>query len=192
MLPFSATAAYVFVLFICYGFIGFIVEGAFVWTEKKLGLPHCPSRKFLKILPLRPIYGFGALLLLGAGQIFLLPGDGILITYLLSFAVLTVLELVTGKLLKLVYGENPLWKYRPDSSLFPFDEQICLENSLLFGLGGVVIIYLLQPFLNHLLLGHDLRFVALILLILCGLDLGRTVIDDDKLSKRLEQLGRFS
>jgi uncharacterized membrane protein len=103
----------------------------------------------------------------------------------MSFALLTGLELGAGEFFKLIYGENPLWKYSPQTSLLPFDGQICWENSLLFGFGGLVIIYILQPFFQHLLAGHDLRLIAFALLVFCSLDLLYSTINNQKFNKRI-------
>ena len=100
------------------------------------------------------IYGFGALLLLFtltglkkkriyAGKILITP----FLVFLGIVAVTTVTELIGSYLMEWLTGDW-MWDYRRFS--FDFQGRIALNPSLRFGAGGMIILYLFQPFFERL------------------------------------------
>ena len=98
------------------------------------------------------IYGFGALLIiltlsrlkkknLSAGKLSVTP----LLVFLGIVAVTTVTELVGSYLMEWVSGEW-MWDYTRFSC--NFQGRIALNPSIRFGIGGMIILYLLQPILE--------------------------------------------
>ena len=65
--------------------------------------------------------------------------------FILSMAVLTVMEYVTFVLLKKIYGVK-LWDY--SDMKFNINEKVCLEFSVIWGILGVIYIKLVLPILT--------------------------------------------
>lgn len=140
-----------FIYFLFYSMIGWIYEvllGIFVF---KLGFVN---RGFL-FGPYCPVYGFGALLFIVllqkkkdkkvmVGKVDIMP----LITFLLIIAITTAVELLTSYAMELLMGEW-LWDYREYA--FNFEGRIAPETSLRFGIGGMVILYILHPWLKRVI-----------------------------------------
>ena len=130
----------VVLLLIIYSFLGWIVE----CTYCVLGTGVWINRGFL-YGPFIPIYGFGAVLVLGA--INYLPNN-IFIIFLGSIIITSILEYLTSYLMELFFHTR-WWDY----SELPFNlnGRICLLNSLLFGVAFVVVYYLINPQIMKLL-----------------------------------------
>ena len=102
--------------------------------------------------PYLPVYGVGALLILGClgrlknrplrvGRVNLMPA----VVFLAVVALTTVVELIASYLLEWTTG-GWLWDYTRYA--IQWQGRICLSASLRFGVGGMVILYLLQPLLE--------------------------------------------
>ena len=102
--------------------------------------------------PYLPVYGVGALLILGClrgltkkplrvGRVNLMPA----VVFLAVVALTTVVELIASYLLEWMTG-GWLWDYTRYA--IQWQGRICLSASLRFGVGGMVILYLLQPLLE--------------------------------------------
>lgn len=101
------------------------------------------TRKFRKggffIGPYRPVYGFGAIILL----IYVLPlKENPFLVFIVSVAITTILEYFTGWLLENLFHKR-WWDY--SSKKFQIKGRICLLNSTLFGLLGLFMVYVMQP-----------------------------------------------
>lgn len=95
------------------------------------------ERGFLQ-LPLCPIYGFGAVILLGLfGRI-----KHVLPIFLAGMIVTTFIELITSYILEYIFHME-LWTYRhwPHN----FQGRIALGSSILFGVFTVLLIKLIDP-----------------------------------------------
>ena len=101
--------------------------------------------------PYLPVYGVGALLILGClgrlknrplrvGRVNLMPA----VVFLAVVALTTVVELIASYLLEWTTGW--LWDYT--RYRIQWQGRICLSASLRFGVGGMVILYGLQPLLE--------------------------------------------
>lgn len=125
--------------FSIYAVVGWCVEVCFctVNTGKFV------NRGFLNG-PVCPIYGFGMVTIL----ILLLPlQDNILLLFAGSVVLTSALELVTGFVLKKMFHTS-WWDY----SDVPFNigGYICLKFSLAWGLGGVIVVRVIHPFVAML------------------------------------------
>ena len=102
--------------------------------------------------PYLPVYGVGALLILGClrgltkkplrvGRVNLMPA----VVFLAVVALTTVVELIASYLLEWTTGG---WLLDYTRYAIQWQGRICLSASLRFGVGGMIILYLLQPLLE--------------------------------------------
>ena len=129
---------YWFVLFLLYSIIGYIVEiiNVTIMTRKPVW-----NRGFL-IGPYLPIYGVGSLFLayfLGKYENDLVALFVIGTFFFMFFEYFT--SLVMEKLFKLRWWDYSEYK-------FNLNGRVCLLNSVLFGIGGIIVIKVLNPFLT--------------------------------------------
>ena len=135
---------YAFSLFLLYlavySFLGWIAEVTYVFATTR----QLQNRGFLTG-PFVPIYGVGAILLL----LLVLPYvNNPFLVFLASVAITSALEFFTHLVLDKVFHIK-LWDYsdRP----FNLQGRICLQNSLLFGGLGLLLLYVIHPFAAMLL-----------------------------------------
>ena len=131
----------VFLIFIIFSFVGWISEVLYVgiFFEHKF-----VNRGFLHG-PLCPIYGFGGL------SILLLPPE-LYTTWVRLFCASmlfgTVVEYISSWILEKLFHTR-WWDY--SRYKFNIHGRVCLLNSLLFGVLGLVIIHFVQPFVMKFL-----------------------------------------
>lgn len=121
-------------LFFIYSFLGWCIETVnVILKEKKI-----VNRGFLNG-PFCMLYGFGAVVITMT-----LSGlrDKLLFLFLGSMIYATVLELFGGKLLEVMYKAR-WWDY--SKRKFNFDGYICLANSILWGVLGIILVKWLNP-----------------------------------------------
>lgn len=126
--------------FAAYAFLGWVLEllSALV-IERRLRNPGFLTG------PVVPIYGFGAMAIV----LFIEPFvDNPFLVFLASIAVTTVLEYLTHVLLERLLHIR-LWDY--SARRLNLHGRICAENSLLFGVLALLVVYVLQPTLASLL-----------------------------------------
>lgn len=139
--PLVIQLAYYFLLFILYSFGGWIVEC--IWTyfmKRKL-----ENRGFL-FGPICPIYGVGSLICV------LLIGPLHLswpLEFLLMVVLCDIIEYITSVVLEKIYNVR-WWDYTTESKLH-LNGRISIETSIGFGVGGIFILHLIQPFFSNLL-----------------------------------------
>ena len=123
-----------------YSFLGWIVEVLYVFaTTQKL-----ENRGFLTG-PFLPIYGVGAVLLV----LLVLPYvKNPFLVFLASFVITTVLEFVTHLALDKIFHIR-LWDY--SDKPVNIHGRVCLQNSLMFGVLGLLLIYVLHPLASGLI-----------------------------------------
>ena len=132
--------SYIFLQFIIYSFIGYLAEVIYCSSmQKKL-----VNRGFL-FGPICPIYGIGSVL-----AIYSLGGfkDNPILVFILGIFITSTLEYYTSYIFEKIF-HNKWWdySYRKDN----INGRICLGNSIYFGLGILVVIYLLNPSLDGIL-----------------------------------------
>lgn len=149
-------------LFLIYSFIGWIVEvSAFLIQDHKF-----VNRGFL-IGPVVPIYGTGGILitiLLTKYQ-----SDPIVL-FCMAVVVCSILEYLTSYIMEKIF-KTRWWDY--SNKKFNINGRICLSNLILFGIMGLVMVYLINPFLINILNKIDpilLKCVVSILMVLFVID----------------------
>ena len=126
--------------FFCYAVIGYIVEVLYCsFFEKRL-----VNRGFLHG-PYLPIYGFGSLIIL---LLFQYKSPHPLLVFVLTFILTSMLEYVTSYLLERLFNAK-LWDY--STYRFNLHGRVCLLNSTLFGLLGLLVIYGIHPFVSEVM-----------------------------------------
>ncbi|MDR0463430.1 MAG: putative ABC transporter permease [Pseudomonadales bacterium] len=158
-----------FFYFFAYSFIGFVVQSSYMKIMLLRGY-LVEVQTFLRVLPLLPIFGFGAVGIILFFDKFKSLKKYPPLVYLVTTLICFVVEFGGGQLIKVFSpdGKNHLWDY--SHSRFNLDGQVCLENTLLFGVGGLVIVYLVQPQLEKLTQKFNLNKVSIVLFIIFMLD----------------------
>lgn len=131
-----------FLLFFIYSFLGYIVESISVsLMEKKVVW----NRGFL-VGPYIPIFGTGAMTMILTLQKY---KDDIVALFIMSMVVCLTIEylcsLIAEKIFKLRW-----WNY--SDKLFNINGRICLQNGILFGIGGVLIVKYVNTWIENLIL----------------------------------------
>ena len=128
---------YVFVQFLIYSFIGYVCEVIYCsYLQKRM-----VNRGFL-FGPLCPIYGFGAVLTIHSLKSFI---DNPIIIFVMGMLITSTLEYFTSYIFEKIFN-NKWWdySYRNDS----INGRICIQNSILFGFGILIVMYIINPFVD--------------------------------------------
>ena len=123
-------------LFFIYSFAGWLMEVIRVSKKEKKFV----DRGFL-IGPYCPIYGYGVLLITILLRKYT---DDIIVTFFMSLIICGILEYLTRYLLEKIFKAR-WWDY--SDRKFNINGRICLENLIPFGIGGCIIVYIINPFL---------------------------------------------
>lgn len=154
---------YTFLLFIIYSFIGWIVDVCDVLVvDKKL-----VNRGFL-IGPICPIYGVGVLLMIRLLTRFI---DTPLALFILAIAIFMTLEYFTSYIMEKLFNAR-WWDY--SNYKYNLNGRICLETTIPFGIGGMIVMYIVNPFITSLLdkVGSNtIIIMGIILLVIFVIDL---------------------
>ena len=126
---------YLCLMFLFYSIFGYVVEIAFCsYHANKVII----NRGFL-IGPYLPIYGSSVVLM----YMFLYKyQDDPITLFVMCCFICSVMEFFTSYFLEKIFKVR-WWDY--SDKRFDLDGRICLTNSLLFGLGGLAIFYILNP-----------------------------------------------
>lgn len=98
-----------------------------------------------------PVYGFGIVLILLINKLinkFNLKEKllfKIIITYLISMILLSLIELLGGYLIKIIFDQE-LWNYQKHK--FNIGPYISLEMANIWGIASITVIYLLKPLMD--------------------------------------------
>lgn len=155
----SMSIYFILLYFFVYGFLGWCTEVGFAAFKTH----HFVNRGFLNG-PICPIYGVGVTAVITV----LTPyKSDIIVLYILSVVLVTVLEGVTGWAMDKIF-HNKWWDYS-DMPL-NIDGYVCLLFSIVWGFACLFIIYFIQP-LVHDLLAFIPTIVGIILIIILGITL---------------------
>lgn len=153
----------IFLLFIFYSFVGWTCEVLYCSISKKKFV----NRGFL-YGPICPIYGCGALIVFS----FLMPlADNLVLLFFASMILTTILEYFTSWIMEKLFATK-WWDY--SNYRFNFHGRVCLLNSVLFGIMGIVAVHFVHPFVLSWLYKIDdfwTKFLALFLLGIFVVDL---------------------
>ncbi len=132
-----------FLIFILYSMLGYLAEIVFCSLVSK---KFVYDRGFL-IGPYLPIYGTGAILI----TLFLGKYHGDYITlFIMSAFYCSALEYLTSLVMEKIFHLR-WWDY--SEKKFNVNGRVCLENSLLFGIGGLVIVQFIDPIILNFVYG---------------------------------------
>lgn len=129
-----------FLYYFIYSILGWVAEMIYCrlcdgkWTDRGfLYGPYCP------------IYGVGGILVL----VFLEPiSKNVLLVFLLAMVLTTILEYFTSFLMEKIFDAK-WWDY--SERLLNINGRVCLLNSILFGLLGIIITYIIHPYIQKIL-----------------------------------------
>lgn len=129
----TMVAIYIFIFFVG-SLIGFIYEEVFCYL-----FDHELVKRGFLYGPYLPVYGFGAILMVWLLKRF---KKNPLVVFLLAMLVTGILEYFTGYLLFQIYHKT-WWDY---TGLFlNINGYVCLRSVLTFGIGGLLLIYIVEP-----------------------------------------------
>lgn len=111
-------------------------------------------------MPLLPIYGFGAVIMLHSSLPF---QDSIILTFLSGMISATLLELVTGLLMEKLFKVR-YWDYSKQK--LNFKGVICLSSSLFWGLLTVLLVKFVDPFVSKYVLDFELKWHTVFIIVL--------------------------
>lgn len=145
-----------FLFFFIYSILGWAIETTLVMYKTKKFV----DRGFL-IGPYIPIYGFGSILMI----LYLTQyKDNIITVFLLGVIICSILEYLTSYIMEVLF-KTRWWDYSNEK--FNLNGRICGKNCLLFGLGGIIIIYLIQPILEKIIkLIPNIIFIPLTIILI--------------------------
>ncbi|AMC93627.1 hypothetical protein AOC36_06390 [Erysipelothrix larvae] len=126
--------------FTLFSTIGWIVESVWCWA----GTKKIVNRGFLSG-PWCPIYGFGSVIIVIITKPFM---SNPFLVFLSAVVSTSLLEYFTGWLMETLFKAR-WWDYskRP----FNLKGRICLRNSFLFGVLGLVVVYAVHPFTKDII-----------------------------------------
>lgn len=153
----------VFLLFIIYSFIGWVIEviDAYIKTGKFV------NRGFL-IGPYCPVYGIGCTLMIILLSKYL---DDIVVLFFMCIVTFSILEYMTSFAMEKLFKAR-WWDY--SNKRFNINGRICLETMIPFGLGGVFVMYVVNPVIMYVLTSMPdilLTIFSIVIGILYTLDL---------------------
>lgn len=157
----------IFIIFIIYSFIGWSCEVLYCSLSKKKFI----NRGFL-FGPICPIYGCGALIVFGILQ----PLENNLVLLFFAAMILTsVLEYFTSWILEKLFATK-WWDY--SNYKFNIHGRVCLLNSTLFGVLGVIAVKYVNPLVMYFVNLFDsfwIKVISVSLIFLFSVDLFFTV-----------------
>ena len=131
---------YIFLLFIIYSFLGWIVEVIANLIENKKFI----NRGFL-IGPYCPIYGVGLLIIINFLKSYV---NSYIIVFVMSMFICMTLEYLTSYVMEKLFNAR-WWDY--SDKKFNINGRVCLETTIPFGLGGMAIMYIVNPVIQKVL-----------------------------------------
>ena len=163
------TLAFYFVLFIIYSFMGWCME---------MMVCYCASKKLVNrgflIGPVCPIYGYGCLIITILLRRYL---DDPIVLFVMAIVLCCILEYFTSYLMEKLFKAR-WWDY--SDRKFNLNGRICLENAILFGVLGLLLSYVINPFVVKML-----GFVPTIIFNICALVLFVVFLVDNVISLKI-------
>lgn len=181
----------IFAFFIIYSVIGWFLEVTF----HAVVVGVITNRGFLNG-PLCPLYGFGMLLLIGTLN--MIPTTeseepSAIIVFLGGLILATFAELIAGWILDRIFHLR-WWDY--SDKPFNFRGYICLEFSLIWGIGAIIVMKVAHPVVSHLstdLIPTRIGWIIMVVLYLATfVDLVVTVATINGFNKKLKELDSIS
>ena len=158
-----------FIIFFVYAVIGWIYELLIFYYHGKGWI----NRGFL-YGPYLPVYGFGMLLLVSVlGKIYGRKKKSIkdwvidiLLVLVAVFIIASVVEYITHFVMDTFFGIK-LWDYTKD--YLNINGRVCFAASRNFAIGGTLLIYLVQPFIDNFIKKTKKRTLDKVSIVLFGI-----------------------
>lgn len=151
-----------FLLFLVYSFLGWCMEMVVCYFATKKWV----NRGFL-VGPVCPIYGWGCLLIIVLLNRYM---DDPLVLFVMAMLVCSLLEYFTSYLMEKLFKAR-WWDYTHKK--YNINGRICLDNILAFGVLGLLMSYLINPFVVEMINKVNvnvLNIMALVLFVLFLVD----------------------
>ena len=165
--------------FIIYSFLGWCLESIY-----KTILSKKPINSGFLYGPFCPMYGIGAILMLGLSRV----SNNVFIIFILSFLVFSIWEYIVAVVLEKAF-KTKYWDY--SDLKFNIQGRVCLKNSIYWGILGVLLIFIIQPLIKKLI-GYVpeqiLIYIEIILSIAILVDVIITIYKIMIVDKRIEEL----
>lgn len=176
--------------FYSYCFIGWIFESVYVSLKSHRFI----NRGFLK-LPLLPLYGTGAVMMLWVSLPF---QDNILMIYVSGFFAATLLEYITGYVMECLF-KMQYWDY--SSKRFNLNGYVCLSSSIAWGFLTVFLTEVLHQLVNHIITGLFTPILLCLLAVItvvftydciestkAAIDLGKALEAASKIKREIQEM----
>lgn len=145
----------IFYIFILYSILGWLMEVIIVSSKER----KITARGFL-IGPWCPIYGFGALFITLLLKKYY---DDPIVLFIMSFLMGTILEYITSYLMEKFFHAR-WWDYSDHK--FHINGRVSLTTSLGFGLLGLILVYILNPFFLRIIKNIPSIIFSIIMIII--------------------------
>ena len=129
-----------FLIFMFYSILGWLMEVTLTFVRNKKFV----NRGFL-IGPYCPIYGSGVLLIMFILKRYL---DRPLGLFCMAVIICSILEYLTSYFMEKIFKAR-WWDY--SNKKFNINGRICLEYAMLFGIGGTLIMYFINPMIINVM-----------------------------------------
>lgn len=156
---------YYFLLFLMYSVLGWLTEVVNSYFIHK----RFVNRGFL-IGPYCPIYGIGVLLIISFLKDYM---DNFLVLFILAMVICLILEYLTSYFLELIFKAR-WWDY--SNNRFNINGRVCLETAIPFGIGGLIIMYFINPLFTGILGKMSEKFLIILSVVLMSLFLSDLII----------------
>lgn len=170
--------------FAIYSFLGWLMESVYrSIIEKKIinsGFLHGPFC---------PIYGFGAMIMI---LILQKISNNIIIIFITSTIILTIWEYSVGVILEKIF-KTKYWDY--SDKKFNINGRICLQNSVYWGIIGVLFLKMIHPFIEekvNLIPETILFYMSIVIYIIILTDVVVTITKILFIDKKIQQLYEIS
>lgn len=171
------TISYYFLIFFIYSVLGWIMESTYV----SIGQKKFVNRGFL-IGPYCPIYGYGSLIMIIYLEQY---KDNILTVFILGIAICSFLEYITSYLMEKIFKAR-WWDY--SDKKFNLNGRVCGKNALLFGIGGLIVIYLVHPIIETLISKLNNYLILILSIIFFGIYIIDTIVSFNIVNKLKKNL----
>ncbi len=146
---------YYFLIFMIGAFVGWIYEEIFCFFEDGFFV----NKGFLYGCYL-PIYGYGSIVLITLLKRF---KKNPIIIFIASLLLTGIVEYIGGAIMENVF-KMELWNY--DGLLLNINGYVCLRSVLTFAIGGLLLIYLIEPFVEKITIKKNIKLVNIITIII--------------------------
>lgn len=149
------TISMLFLLFIIYSFLGWCMEMVVCYIATK----ELVNRGFL-IGPICPIYGCGCLLMILLLEKYLKDPVAL---FVMAMLLCSLLEYFTSYLMEKLFKAR-WWDYSHNK--YNINGRICLDNILAFGILGLLMMYLINPFVVKMLGYVSLNIINIVAIVI--------------------------